>query len=348
VIALLHPDADAEVVRRALTRMGLWVRRLEGGPQVAFAVEPPSPPVDPAALEQVPGVAAVLTGADVAPRAAAFAGAVQVGELEIGGGALTLIAGPCAVEDELALDVVAGAARAAGACILRGGAFKPRTSPYAFQGLGREGLRALSRIGRRHGLAVVSEVLDPRDAEVVAEHCDLLQVGSRNMQNTPLLKELAGAGRPVLLKRGMAATLSEWLQAAEYLLAGAPVVLCERGVRGFDPACRNLLDLAGVAAVRRESGLPVLVDPSHAVGRADLVCDLARAAVAAGADGVMVECHADRAVARSDGPQAIDLASLGTLGRELAAVAPILGRTFPSAASPADGSAKLPREVHLD
>jgi 3-deoxy-7-phosphoheptulonate synthase len=336
MIVLVDREADADRVRDELARLGLWTSRLDGGGRIAFAVVPPSPPVRAASLERIAGVACVLAEAPAAPRCEA-AGPVRAGPATIGGEALVLAAGPCAVEDEVVLESAAAAAARAGARLLRGGAYKPRTSPYAFQGLGRPGLALLRAAASRHGLGVVSEVLDPRDVEVAAASCDLLQVGSRNMQNTALLKELALAHRPVLLKRGMAATIAEWLLAAEYVLAGAPVVLCERGVRGFDPATRNLLDLAAVAAVKRECGLPVLVDPSHAVGRADLILDTARAAVAAGADGILVEHHPDRARSRSDGPQALTAAELASLGRALHALAPALGRTFalPPAASAA-------------
>jgi 3-deoxy-7-phosphoheptulonate synthase len=327
-VVVLRSHADPKAVRDALTRLGLWVHKLEGGGATAFSIEPPSPFIEPAVLEALPGVACVLAGASAAPRARAVKGPVRAGGKIIGDGALTLAAGPCAVDGEASLEVIAKAAVDAGATFLRGGAFKPRTSPYAFQGLGREGFSMLSRVGKRHGLAVVSEVLDPRDVEAAAEYCALLQVGSRSMQNTSLLKELARAGRPVLLKRGMSATIAEWLQAAEYLLAGAPVVLCERGVRGFDPAVRNLLDLAAVAVVKRESGLPVLVDPSHAVGRSDVLIDVARAAIAVGADGLLVECHVDRGAAASDGPQALELDGLAALGRMLESLAPAMGRTF--------------------
>jgi 3-deoxy-7-phosphoheptulonate synthase len=223
------------------------------------------------------------------------------------------------VEGEREIAEAAEAARAAGAHILRGGAFKPRTSPYAFQGLGLEGVALLARAGAAVGMPVVTEVMQPGLVEAVAEHADILQVGSRNMQNFPLLRAVGRAGRPVLLKRGFAATIDEWLLAAEYILAegNARVILCERGIRGFDPHTRNVLDLACVPLLARLTHLPVLVDPSHATGQRALVAPLAVAAVAAGADGVMVEMHPRPAASISDSEQAIDPAELAALVQQI-------------------------------
>jgi 3-deoxy-7-phosphoheptulonate synthase len=228
--------------------------------------------------------------------------------------------GPCSVESEgHARDVAAGVA-ALGAAFLRGGAFKPRTSPYAFQGVGPAGLAWLRRAADAHGLKVVTEALGEADVPAVAEHADMIQVGSRNMHNYALLKAIGRTGRPVLLKRGMAATVEEWLLSGEYLLlSGASgVVFCERGIRSFDPATRNLLDLGAVALLSHALRLPVVVDPSHAAGRRDLILPMARAALAAGAAGVMIETHDDPARALSDGPQALRLAELAAVVRELA------------------------------
>ncbi len=231
---------------------------------------------------------------------------VRVGAAKIGGGKLTLIAGPCAVESEAQLLAAARAVKAAGADILRGGAFKPRTSPYEFQGLGREGVRLLELARQETGLPVVTEILDPRELELLGS-MDMLQVGARNMQNYALLRELGGCGKPVLLKRGMGCTLRELLLSAEYLLSAgnAQVVLCERGIRTFEPSVRGTLDLSAVPLLRELSHLPVLVDPCHAVGQARLVPSMALAAAAAGADGVMLEVHPDPLTARCDAPQAI-------------------------------------------
>jgi len=234
----------------------------------------------------------------------------------IGPGTFTLMAGPCAVESADQTLEAARMAAAAGATILRGGAYKPRTSPYAFQGLGVQGLEILADVGRATGLPVVTEVVDARDVTVVAEHADMLQIGTRNMANFGLLQAAGEAGKPVLLKRGMTATIEEWLMAAEYIAqrGNLDVVLCERGIRTFEPATRNTLDISAVPVVQASSHLPVIVDPSHAAGRKDLVVPLSRAAIAVGADGVIVDVHPDPETALCDGPQAL----LGTELRELA------------------------------
>jgi 3-deoxy-7-phosphoheptulonate synthase len=232
---------------------------------------------------------------------------VNVGGLQIGGGSLVVMAGPCAVEDEETLYLAAEAVRSAGAQVLRGGAYKPRTSPKAFQGLGKPGLQMLQRVGSVTGLKVVTEVLDTRDIDHVAEAADILQIGSRNMQNTALLKEAGRSGKPILLKRGMSSTVEEWLLAAEYILdAGNPdVILCERGIRTFETALRNTLDLSAVSLLKELSGLPVVVDPSHATGKRSLVAPMSRASVAAGADGLIIEVHPTPETATCDGPQSL-------------------------------------------
>lgn len=232
---------------------------------------------------------------------------VRVGKIQIGGGSLVVMAGPCAIEDEETLFAAADAVKAAGAQVLRGGAYKPRSSPKAFQGLGREGLAMLRRVSKVTGLAIITEVLDTRDVELVADVADILQIGSRNMQNTALLKEVGKIKKPVMLKRGMSATVEEWLQAAEYILdAGNPdVILCERGIRTFETALRNTLDLSAVSLLKEMSGLPVVVDPSHGTGRRSLVAPMSKAAVAAGADGLLIEVHPHPELAVCDGPQSL-------------------------------------------
>jgi len=232
---------------------------------------------------------------------------VAVGGVKIGGGGFVVVGGPCAVEDAPTLRAIGEAVKAAGADLLRGGAYKPRTSPYAFRGLGVEGLKLLRQVSQETGLPTVSEVTDPRHVEACVGLVDMLQIGTRNMSNFDLLVEVGKSGHPVLLKRGQAATISEWLLAAEYVLAqGNPnVVLCERGVRGFDPSTRNLLDLSAVPVVRARTHLPILVDPSHATGHAGYVPSMARAACAAGADGVMIEVHTHPATALCDAEQAL-------------------------------------------
>ena len=232
---------------------------------------------------------------------------VKVGKVRIGGGHLAMIAGPCAVESADGLDRIAAHVKKAGANILRGGAFKPRTSPYAFQGLGEEGLKILRDVGDKHDLPVVTEVMDPRQVPLVEKWADMFQVGARNMQNFDLLKEVGQARKPVLLKRGMSATVKDLLMSAEYVLAGGnpDVVLCERGVRSFEDSTRNMLDMSAVPNVKGQSHLPIVVDPSHATGRPDLIPSMAKASVAAGADGVHVEVHDCPEKALSDGPQAL-------------------------------------------
>ncbi len=250
-----------------------------------------------------------------------------------GGDTLAICAGPCSVESGEQIDATAKSVSAAGANVLRGGAFKPRTSPYAFQGLGVRGLELLRAAADRHGLAVVTEVLDPRDVPTVARYADLLQIGARNMQNFSLLREAGESGKPVLLKRGLAATVDEWLMAAEYILVGGNdnVVLCERGVRSFDPATRNLLDLSAVPLLAELTHLPVIVDPSHGTGIARLVEPMALAAVAAGADGLLVEVHPDPISAISDGAQSLTPEAFTAMTRALAAVASAVGRRLPAA-----------------
>jgi 3-deoxy-7-phosphoheptulonate synthase len=256
---------------------------------------------------------------------------VRVGaQASIGGDALTVIAGPCSVENREMLYESAAAVRDAGATILRGGAFKPRSSPYSFQGLGREALRLLAEVRASTGLPVVTEVLDTRDVDLVAEHADMLQVGARNMQNFALLAELGRVQRPVLLKRGMSATITELLMAAEYIMAHGndAVVLCERGIRTFERATRNTLDIAAVPVLKRETHLPVIVDPSHAGGDAALVAPLAFAAVAAGADGLIIEVHPDPESALSDGDQSLAPPAFAALMDRLGAFAAAAGRSL--------------------
>ncbi|MBC8329556.1 MAG: 3-deoxy-7-phosphoheptulonate synthase [Planctomycetes bacterium] len=261
-------------------------------------------------VRQIDGIEAVLTASRPTHHVAGAGREpqrIEVGPARFGGGFASAIAGPCSVEEHDSLLALAWQLRRAGATALRGGAFKPRTSPYSFQGLGRPGLEILRSVSDQTGLPVVTEVLDPRAVELVAEFADVLQIGSRNMMNYALLSEAGGAGRPVLLKRGMSATLGEFLLAAEYLAhAGCSrILLCERGLRHFDPTVRNLLDLAAVPALKRVTHLPVVVDPSHGTGSAALVPAMLAAAAAAGADGFLVEVHPDPRHSVSDASQAL-------------------------------------------
>lgn len=268
---------------------------------------------------------------------------VRVGRATVGGAQFMVMAGPCAVESRRQIRAAARTVADAGAQVLRGGAYKPRTSPYSFQGLGEEGLILLAEAGRAVGLPVVTEVLTPEDIPVVARHADLLQVGARNMQNFALLKALGAIGKPVLLKRGLAATLEEFLLAAEYIVhAGNPaVILCERGIRTFETATRNTLDLNAVALLKEWTHLPVIVDPSHGTGRRSLVTPLSRAAAAVGADGIIVEVHPAPAKALSDGRQSLDPGAFRTLMDELACWVPLQGRSLTG-----DGSATPPSGMH--
>ncbi|MGC2400949.1 MAG: 3-deoxy-7-phosphoheptulonate synthase [Acidobacteriaceae bacterium] len=244
---------------------------------------------------------------------------VRVGPVAIGGPRPAIMAGPCSVESYEQVLATAKAVKAAGATILRGGAYKPRTSPYDFQGLGLEALEILSAVSAETAMPVVSEVLSTDDIEIVSEHVDMLQVGARNMQNFALLKRLGRLQKPILLKRNPAATVKEWLLAAEYILAGGngQVVLCERGIRSYDPQLRNTLDLAGMALARHMSHLPVIADPSHGTGRSELIPAMSRAALAAGADGLIIEVHPHPASALSDGAQSLDFDAFARLMQDL-------------------------------
>jgi len=255
---------------------------------------------------------------------------INVSGVKIGGGYLGMIAGPCAVEDPERMDAIGAAIKAAGANILRGGAYKPRTSPYAFQGLGEAGLKILREAGDRHGLPIVTEVMDPRCVEVVERYADMIQIGARNMQNFSLLTEVGRTRKPVLLKRGMSATVEDLLMSAEYILSqgNSAVVLCERGVKSFDKATRNLYDVASVALVKGLSHLPIIVDPSHATGRPDLIPPCALAGIAVGADGVHIEVHDCPERAKSDGPQALLPKQYAELVAQMRKLAELFGKTI--------------------
>lgn len=253
---------------------------------------------------------------------------IDVKGCPIGGESVMVVAGPCAIENEDLLKETAFKVRGSGAVALRGGAFKPRTSPYSFQGLGEDGLRILARIGEEMNMPVVTEIMDSEDIDLVSRYADILQVGARNMQNFSLLKKLGKIDKPVILKRGLAATIEEWLSAAEYILAGGngQVILCERGVRTSETWTRNTLDLSAVALVKELSHLPVMVDPSHATGVRSLVTPMARAAVAAGADGIMVEVHPHPERALSDGDQSLTPKGFSQLMKDIDPIARALGR----------------------
>jgi 3-deoxy-7-phosphoheptulonate synthase len=325
------PGEDLDRVVREAEAAGLRAEVVEAGGRPAVALSGATP-LDPARFECLPGVAQVVVGTGpwrLAARDARPAGTVvRVGGVAIGAGECVVIAGPCAVESEHQLIETARFVRAHGARLLRGGAFKPRTSPYSFQGLGLPALRLLARAREETGLPIVTEALDESTLARVEEVADVIQIGTRNMHNAGLLRGAARTGKPILLKRGMAATLEELLMAAEYVLAeGNPaVVLCERGIRTFSRHSRYTLDLSVIPAVHELSHLPIVVDPSHATGRRDRVAPMARAALAAGADGLLLEVHPSPERSRSDGPQALLPAQFAALMPELAALASVLDR----------------------
>jgi 3-deoxy-7-phosphoheptulonate synthase len=255
---------------------------------------------------------------------------VTLDDVRIGGDEVIVMAGPCSVETEEQVHATAAAVKRAGAKILRGGAFKPRSSPYSFQGLGEEGLRLLRSAANAHNLKVISEVMDASQIELIGKYSDIFQVGARNMQNFTLLRELGHTRKPVMLKRGLSATIEEWLMSAEYVLAGGntDVILCERGIRTFETATRNTFDISAIAVVKKLSHLPIIADPSHGAGRRDMVAQLARAAVAAGADGLIIEVHNDPDRALSDGAQSMFPSQFDRLMAELRIIAPAIGRSI--------------------
>lgn len=304
----------AQQVRNHLVEQGIQVEIIPAGDSVLVNGTGVPPDFDSQPIRTLAGVKEVAWA-----RPQMRPGTVTVGEITIGGGTPLLIAGPCAVESAEQIEQAARAVKAAGAHVLRGGAFKPRTSPTAFQGLGETGLKLLYQAGREAGLPVIAEVPSPDAVELYSSYVDILQIGSRHMQNTPLLKAVGKATRPVLLKRSATATLDEWIGAAKYVLDGGNdrVVLCERGIRTFDTDMRYTLDLAGIVVMQEQTGMPVIADPSHAAGNSRWVAPLAKAALAAGAAGLMIEVHPDPSSALSDGAQALTFAQFERLVREL-------------------------------
>ncbi len=335
LIVMRHGASEDQIaaVVRAIEALGYDAERIPGRRQTAVALVGNDGRVDPGRLDSLPGVSRVVHISPPYRRASRdwHPDGTVIGlpnGTVLGGREIVVIAGPCAIESEEQVLETARRVRAAGATVLRGGAFKPRTSPYAFQGLGEEGLRLLALARERTGLAVVTEVLEPESVPVVAEHADILQVGARNMQNHPLLRSVGRAGRPVLLKRGMGASLEELLLSAEYILleGEARVILCERGIRSFDPHARNMLDLTAIPTIKELSHLPIIADPSHGTGSRRKVPPMARAAVAAGADGLMVEVHPEPAQAVSDGAQSLTPDQFDRLMPQLRSIARAIGR----------------------
>jgi 3-deoxy-7-phosphoheptulonate synthase len=338
MIIITRPDiSDGELdhIRERVEAAGLHTHLSRGEHRTIIGCIGDEGRLQELPLRSLPGVESVLPVLKPYKRASREFSVdrtiVRIGEgATIGGKSITVIAGPCSVENREMLHATAVAVRDAGATVLRGGAFKPRSSPYSFQGLGREALKLLVEVRAATGLPVVTEVLDTRDVDLVAEHADMLQVGARNMQNFALLAELGRVQRPVLLKRGMSATVSELLMAAEYIMAhgNSAVVLCERGIRTFERATRNTLDVSAVPVLKRETHLPVIIDPSHAGGDAALVAPLAFAGIAAGADGLIIEVHPDPESALSDGDQSLAPPAFVSLMDRLAAFAAAAGRTM--------------------
>jgi 3-deoxy-7-phosphoheptulonate synthase len=315
-----------------LVEMGFDVHRSTGALRTVLGAVGGQREADPRLIEVLEGVHEVLRITEPYKLASRTFKpdntVVVIDDLRIGGDEVIVMAGPCSAENEAQVESTAAAVKRAGAKVLRGGAFKPRSSPYSFQGLGEEGLRMLRGASDRHGLKLVSEVMDISQLDVMLRYVDILQVGARNMQNFTLLRELGRVRKPVLLKRGISATIEEWLLSAEYVLAGGnmDVMLCERGIRTFESYTRNTLDISAIPVVQKLSHLPVLVDPSHGTGRRDKVAPMARAAVAAGADGLLIEVHCDPDHAKSDGAQSLFPDQFDRLMAELRIIAPAIGR----------------------
>ena len=337
MVIVMEKGASEEqiaAVSSGLRERGYGIHRSDGALQTVLGVVGDVLKLDEREIEVLPGVHEVVRISEPYKLAGRnFRNektVIRVRDVVIGGSEVVMMAGPCTIEGEEQLYRSAAAVRKGGAKVLRGGAFKPRTSPYAFQGMGVEGLKLLRAIADDLGMATVSEVMEMRQIEAMLPYVDILQVGARNMQNFNLLAALGEIRKPVLLKRGMAATIQEWLLAAEYIMAGGnyEVILCERGIRTFDTYLRNTLDISAIPVVQKLSHLPIIADPSHATGRRDKVMPLARAAVAAGADGLLIEVHHDPEKALCDGPQSLLPAQFGQLMDELRIIVPAVGRSL--------------------
>jgi 3-deoxy-7-phosphoheptulonate synthase len=326
-------EAQIEHVVARLVDMGMDVHRSTGITRTVLGAVGQGHP-DKGLIELLDGVHEVLRISEPYKLASRTfkpdATVITVGDIRIGGDEVIVMSGPCSAETEPQVRATAAAVRRAGAKIFRGGAFKPRSSPYSFQGLGEAGLVLLRDAAQAENMALVSEVMDVSQIELIDRYCDIFQVGARNMQNFTLLRELGHARKPVLLKRGISATIEEWLLSAEYVLSGGntDVILCERGIRTFETATRNTFDVSAIPVVKKLSHLPVIADPSHGAGRRDMVTPMARAAVAAGADGLIIEVHCDPDHALSDGAQSMFPAQFDRLMAELRIIAPAIGRSI--------------------
>ena len=336
MIIVLRPDATNEQIEHIIEKvkkLGLTPHVSNGTERTIIGVIGPEDILRVTPLEVFPGVEKVMQVLApyrlVSREFQKEPSVINVGKgVKIGANKIVLMAGPCAIENKTTLSEIAGQIKAAGATVLRGGAFKPRTSPYSFQGLGEDGLKMLKEVGDEFGLATVSEVMDPRDVELVAGYVDILQIGARNMQNFNLLKEVGLTKKPVMLKRGPSSTVKEMLMSAEYILSGGNfnVILCERGIRTFEDSTRNTLDISAVPVAKQLSHLPIIVDPSHAAGKWGLVSPLSKAAVASGADGLIIEVHSHPEDALSDGAQSLLPSNFANLAQDLKVLARALGR----------------------
>lgn len=338
MIVVMKQNAQAEEIEKVeerLVEMGYGPHRIQGTGRVVIGAVGEQKVVFPTGLEVLAGVERVVPITApyklVSRQAKETNSVIRIGDLEIGGKELIFMAGPCAVENEDQLLTIARLVKASGAQVLRGGAFKPRSSPYSFQGLELQGLKMLDQARQETGLKIVTEVLNPQEVELVAGYTDIIQVGARNMQNFSLLREVGRSGMPVLLKRGLAATLEEWLMAAEYVLAenNFQVMLCERGIRTFETSTRSTLDISAIPQAKELSHLPIIVDPCHSSGRWRLAAPLSKAAVAAGADGLLIEVHHKPAEALCDGPQSLTPENFDHLLAVVNPIAAAVGRAMP-------------------
>lgn len=337
MLVVMEQGATEEQIEAVIDRLvekGFTVHRSTGVVHTVLGGVGPMEDFDPLELEVLDGVKEchrIMSPYKLASRAFRPEGTVvKVGGVEFGGPQVVVMAGPCSVETPEQIDSIAAEAARAGAKVLRGGAFKPRSSPYSFQGLGEEGLQLLRDTADRHGLLVISEVMDHTQIPLMERYVDIIQVGARNMQNFNLLKQLGATNKPVLLKRGLSATIEELLLSAEYILNGGnyDVILCERGIRTFETFTRNTMDISAIPIVKKLSHLPIVADPSHGIGRRDFVIPMARAAVAAGADGLLVEVHNDPDRAWSDGAQSLNPLQFGELMKQLRMIAGAVGRSL--------------------
>ncbi len=335
MIVVIEPGAtEAQIneVVKVLEEHGFEVDRSTGVRQTVLGIIGVKSDFDHRLIELLPGVANVIRVTNRYQLASRYHqkenSIVNVGDVQFGGSSIVVIAGPCSVESEEQIFTIAKEVSKSGAQVLRGGAFKPRSSPYSFQGLGEDGLKLMRAAADKHKLKVITEVMDTSQIGLVEKYADILQIGSRNMHNFSILKELGKASKPVLLKRGMAATIEEWLMSAEYILTGGNhnVILCERGIRTFETSTRNTLDIGAIPVIKKKSHLPIIADPSHGIGIRDKVIPMARACVAAGADGIMVEVHHDPDHARSDGAQSIYPSQFDQMMKEIRLIGSAIGR----------------------